>query len=182
MRAFAVIFATTAIGGLIFQSTTFALPRVFAERLADTGLSATLVGWYAFVVFAVAAVGQVVVGFLVDRLPARAVFGVTAGAQAVLLWAMAGETGFTAVLLAGAFMLVVFGQIPINDVLVGRITRPAWRSRILALRYLVTFTVMASSVPFIAWMHAEWGFDALFRVLSGAAAVILACVLALPRL
>ena len=51
LKVFAIIFFTTAIGGLIFQSTTFALPKIFAERLTDIAGSATLVGWYAFLVF-----------------------------------------------------------------------------------------------------------------------------------
>ena len=50
-------------------------------------------------------------------------------------------TGIMALLVAIAFMLVVFGQIPINDVLVRRISRGAWRSRAYALRYIVTFSV-----------------------------------------
>ncbi|MDX1486867.1 MAG: MFS transporter, partial [Acidiferrobacterales bacterium] len=44
IRVFAIIFFSTAIGGLIFQSTTFALPKVFAERMPDIASTATLVG------------------------------------------------------------------------------------------------------------------------------------------
>jgi hypothetical protein len=80
-----------------------------------------------------------------------------------------------------AFMLVVFGQIPINDVLVSRITRSEWRSRVYAFRYIVAFSVMASSVPLIAWIYTRWGFDGLFTVLSGAAICIFISVLLLPR-
>ena len=79
------------------------------------------------------------------------------------------------------FMLVVFGQIPINDVLIGRVASSAWRSRVYALRYIVTFSVTAAAVPVIAWIHAGWGFSTLFVVLSCAAAAITCAVLALPR-
>ena len=51
-RVFAIIFFSTAIGGLIFQSTTFALPKMFDERLSELAISATVVGRYAFIVFA----------------------------------------------------------------------------------------------------------------------------------
>jgi MFS family permease len=61
LRVFAIIFFTTAIGGLIFQSTTFALPKIFAERLSDFAGTATRVGWYAFLVFSLAALAQLVV-------------------------------------------------------------------------------------------------------------------------
>jgi hypothetical protein len=90
-------------------------------------------------------------------------------------------TGVFALLAAIAFMLVVFGQIPINDVLVGRIAKSEWRSRAYSLRYIVTFSVMASAIPFIAWVHGNWGFDTLFAILSVAALLIFAAVMFLPN-
>ena len=77
-------------------------------------------------------------------------------------------------------MLAVFGQIPINDVLVGRITRSEWRSRVFGLRYIVTFSVSASAVPLIAWIYGFWGFDTLFWVLTAAASTIFIAVSLLP--
>src|SRR5690606_23181802 len=50
----AIIFFTTAVSGIVFQSTTFALPKVFDERLTGIAGSAPLIGWLAFLVFAVA--------------------------------------------------------------------------------------------------------------------------------
>jgi len=78
-------------------------------------------------------------------------------------------------------MLVVFGQIPINDVMVGRITKSEFRARMYAVRYIVTLSVAASAVPMIAGVHANWGFAALFMVMAGAAALIFVSVLMLPR-
>jgi len=181
IRVFAIIFFSTAVGGLVFQSTTFALPKVFAERLAEMALSATLLGWYAFIVFAIAAFGQLIVGYLVDQFSIRTVFVLVAALQAVFLIMMPGLTGWTSMAVAIAFMFAVFGQIPINDVLIGRITRSEWRSRVYGFRYIVTFSVMASSVPLIAWIHAHRGFDGLFTILSAAAACICVSVLMLPR-
>lgn len=181
VRLFAIIFFSTAIGGLIFQSTTFALPKVFDERLQDIAGTATLVGGFAFIVFTVAAFAQLVVGYLVDHHSVRTVFAFVAGLQAVFLGAMYQLTGIAALLVSIAFMLVVFGQIPINDVLVGRATKSEFRSRVYALRYVVTFSVSATAVPLIAWMHAERGFANLFLVLAVAAAAILCSVLMLPR-
>ena len=181
LRVLSIIVFTTAIGGLIFQSTTFALPKVFDERLAGLAGSATEIGGYAFLVFGVAGLAQLVVGYLVDRHSVRAVFAFVAGLQAVFFAVMYQLTGLAALVVALAFMLVVFGQIPINDVLVGRIANSAWRSRLYAIRYIVTFSVMASTLPVIAGIHASWGFSALFAVMAVAAGCILAAVLMLPR-
>ncbi len=182
IRVFGVIFFTTAVGGLIFQSTTFALPKVFEERLADLASTATMVGWYVFLVFSLAAFAQLVVGYLVDNYSTRAVFACVAILQAAFFAIMVQLSGIAALIVAIAFMLVVFGQIPINDVLVGRMARSEWRSRAYAIRYIVTFSVMALAVPFIAWVHGAWGFSTLFGLLSAAALSIFAAALLLPNL
>lgn len=181
IRVFAIIFFTTGVGGLIFQSTTFALPKVFDERLGVLATNATAVGSWAFMVFAVAAFAQLAVGYLVDHYSARTVFLFVAGLQAVFFGAMLQTSGIAALLISIGFMLVVFGQIPINDVLVGRMAKSAWRSRAYAFRYIITFTVSATAVPLIAWLHGTRGFSALFLVMSGAAACIFLAVLMLPR-
>jgi hypothetical protein len=76
----------------------------------------------------------------------------------------------------------VFGQVPINDALVGRVTRNEWRSRVLAMRYILTFSITAAAVPTIAWIYGAWGFDTLFVLLAVAAGLIFASVALLPRL
>ena len=180
LRVFAVIFFTTAVGGLIFQSTTFALPKIFAERLGDFAGTATRVGWYAFLVFSLAALAQLVIGYLVDRHSIRLVFASVAILQAVFFFIMTQLSGIAALVVAIAFMFAVFGQIPINDVLVGRMARSEWRSRAYALRYVVTFSVMASAVPLIGWVHGNWGFDRLFQILAFSATTIFVATLLLP--
>ena len=181
VRIFAIIMLTTALGGVMFQSTTFALPKIFDERLDGLALSATLVGWYAFLVFSFAAIAQLIVGYLLDRHPARSVFLGVAALQAVFFALMPGLTDWLALIVAVAFMLAVFGQIPINDVLVGRLTSSEWRSRVFACRYIVTFSALAASIPMIAWIHANWGFDRLFMLLAVTGLCILILVLMLPR-
>lgn len=181
IRVFAVIIFTTAIGGLIFQSTTFALPKIFDERLGSLAGSATMVGWYAFLAFSLAALAQLVVGYLIDNHSVRNIFAVVAILQAIFLFSMTKTNGFGALIVSVAFMFVVFGQIPINDVLVGRMARSEWRSRAFALRYIITFSVMASAVPFIGWIHGQWGFNRLFTILAVAALFIFCATLLLPK-
>ena len=138
-------------------------------------------GAYAFLVFAIAALAQLVVGYLVDRYSVRTVFALVAALQSLLFAFMYQLTGVPALIVAIAFMLVVFGQIPINDVLIGRVTNSEWRSRVFSLRYIVTFSVTAAVLPVIAGIHATWGFGALFVVMAVAASGIFAAALMLPR-
>jgi len=180
IKVFAIIFFTAAIGSFIFQSTTFALPKIFDERLAGLATSGKAVGWWSFAVLASASLAQIVVGWLVDNHSVRIVFAAIAGIQAVLFFAMLNLSGGGALIVAIGFMLVVFGQVPINDVLIGRISKSEWRSRAYALRYVLSFAVMATTIPTIATVHANWGFSALFLIMAVGASLIFLAVVQLP--
>jgi MFS family permease len=179
-RIFVIVLIATAIGGLVFQAVTFALPKILDERLDGMATTATQVGWYTFLVFAVASMAQLLTGNLLDKQSARLVFIVVAAAQMILFWFMQSLTGPLALIVAGAATFAMFGQIPITDVLVGRLAHGPWRSRIFATKYVVSFLVSATAVPLISLIHRDWGFDVLFAVLAVCAAAILAFVLLLP--
>lgn len=181
IRLSTIIFFTTAVSSIVFQSTTFALPKVFDERLTGIAESATLIGWLAFLVFAVASVAQIIVGRLLDRLGPRTVFLGAASIQLVFFSLMPGLADWAALLVALAFMLGAFGQIPINDYMIGKLARSDMRASIYGVRYIVSFVVLAATLPLIAWIHQGWGFDRLFQVLAAAAGAILVAVWLLPR-
>jgi hypothetical protein len=101
--------------------------------------------------------------------------------QIVFFSAMPGLTDATAFAVALGFMLGAFGQIPINDYMIGKMASGPFRARIYGIRYVVSFTVLAATLPLIAFVYDAWGFDTLFRILAGAALVILIAVACLPR-
>jgi hypothetical protein len=94
---------------------------------------------------------------------------------------MPGLTDMWALAVALGFMLGAFGQIPINDFMIGKMASGPARARIYGVRYVVSFTVLAAALPLIALVHERWGFDTLFRILAGAAVVIFCAVASLPR-
>ena|SRR5215470_10949082 len=180
-RVSVIVFLTTAVSSIVFQSTTFALPKVFDERLAGVAMSATDVGRLAFLVFALASIGQLIVGHFLDRVGPRTVFMSAAALQVIFFMLMPGLADWAALVCAMGFMLAAFGQIPINDYMIGRLADGEWRARIYGVRYVVSFTALAATLPLIAFIYENWGFDALFRVLALSAAVILAAVSLLPQ-
>jgi MFS family permease len=196
-RVSAIVFITAAISSIVFQSTTFALPKIFDERLQGIAGSlaeawktgggagksdvATMVGMFAFVVFAIASLAQLVAGKLLDHYGPRSIFMGAAVIQIVFFAAMPGLQEGIALAVAFGFMLGAFGQIPINDFLIGKMASGQYRARIYAIRYVVSFTVLAATLPFVAVVYNQWGFDTLFRVLSGLALLILIAVACLPR-
>jgi len=61
------------------------------------------------------------------------------------------------------------------------VTNSDWRSRALAARYIITFSVSATAIPMIAWTHTTWGFGAFFMILGGTAIAIFGFVCFLPK-
>lgn len=195
VRVSAIVFLTTGVSGIVFQSTTFALPKIFDERAQGIAARlsewvsgvvpgdadiATMVGTFAFIVFAVASMAQLVVGASLDRFGPRVVFMTVAVIQIVFFIAMPGLTDGPALAVALGFMLGAFGQIPINDYMIGKMASGPYRARIYGVRYVFSFTVLALSLPLIAFVYETWGFDTLFRVLAVSAAIIFAAVFCLP--
>lgn len=197
LRVSAIVFLTAALSSVIFQATTFALPKIFDERLKGVvagsvkllesfGMPgridlATVVGAFAFIVFVVASFAQLVVGALLDRVGARTVFIGAALVQVAFFGLMAGLRDGWALAVALGFMLGAFGQIPIMDFMIGKLASGPARAQVYGARYVVSFTALAASLPLIAFVYENWGFDTLFRVLSAAALVILIAVACLPR-
>jgi len=181
IKIFVVIALTTTLGSFIFQSMTFALPKILDERLSGVIDSASAVGGSAFAVFAIASMAQILIGHLVDRHSIRTVFAFVAGLQIPAYMLAIGLSGLPVLVGAVAFMLLIFGQIPINDALLSRITTPQYRSRIYAAKFVLSFSVAAAAIPIVALLHKTTGFDGMFTAMAVVAGVIFLCVLALPR-
>ena len=172
VRVSAIVFLTTAVSSIIFQSTTFALPKIFDERLQGLAANlsawadsislpgqtdvATVIGSLAFLVFAVASMAQLVVGASLDRFGPRNVFMTVAVLQIVFFSLMPGLTDGIALAAALGFMLGAFGQIPINDFMIGKMASGPHRARIYGIRYVVSFTALAATLPLIAFVYDKW--------------------------
>jgi len=181
-RLFLVLLAATVFGGLVFNATTISMPKLFDERLSALTATTLGVGMMVSLVYVLAAVAQLVVGFLIDRHNLHRVFVGVALGQAPLLLVAGATDGVLMLAVAVAMMFFVFGQIPINDAMVARHTDDEWRSRVYALRYVVSFGASAAAVPLVALMHGgSGGFRSLYVVLALFALGTLAAALLFPR-
>ncbi len=184
-RVLLCVYMTATFGSIIFQSTTVALPEIFEERLVgladaiSTGpaslqlMSASAIGALAFLVFAAASLAQLVTGYLLDRFGARPTLALVTTIQIVAFLLMPGLTNLAAFAVALGVMLGVFGQVPVNDFLIGTTASKISRSRAFGARYAVSFIAFSGALPLIAIIQTHWGFDGLFRVLALCAAIIL---------
>jgi MFS family permease len=170
IRVFIVLALTTICGGLIFNATLVALPKVFSVRLSGLASTTFGVAGLASLVYVFGAFAQIVVGHLLDRYSLRSILMVVAGLQIPFLLAAASAHNLALLLVAGLMMLTVFGAIPIQDTLVARNTADAWRSRIYALKYLISLGIASVAVPIVALVYGATGdfvwLFGLFAVLS----------------
>ncbi len=180
-RIFVILLVVTACGGIIFNSATVAMPKVFDERLRALTQTNFGIGALVAFVYTVAAFAQVAVGALIDRIEMRRLMVGIGLAQVPLLLLAANSEGWLMLAAAILMMLAVFGQIPLNDAIVGRYCADEYRSRVYAVRYVVTFCVAATAVPLISVLHATpGGFRNVFVVLAALAACILAASFFFP--
>jgi MFS family permease len=165
---------------LVFNATTIALPKVAEHHLAGLFTNPAAIGTIVSIVFAVAALAQLWIGHLIDRIPLQRIFLPLAVAQiaALLLAGMTDGPFFIAPALATMF--IIFGLIPISDAVIARNVSDAWRSRAYAISYVVAFGIGPAAIPLIAGLYdRDAGFPLLFPVLAAIAGGTLLAALAL---
>ena len=180
-RIFAILLVVTACGGVIFNSATVAMPKLFDERLRELTQTNLGIGALVAFVYTMAAFAQVLMGHLIDRFEMRRLMIGVALAQIPLLALAANLQGWAMLGAAFLMMLAVFGQIPLNDAIVGKYCADEYRARVLAVRYVVTLGVAAAAVPLISVLHrTQGGFSNVFLVLAALACGMLAASLFFP--
>jgi MFS family permease len=151
-----VIVALSA--GLVFNTISVALPKIVDERVGG-GISLIEVGGLTSLVFLCGAVAQITVGRLVERIPPHILFATLAIMQfSGVVWS-AYASGVTLLFALAFTMAAIYGQITVNDLIIARYTADAWRSRIYAVRYFLTFMISGVAVSMIALLYGRGGFS-----------------------
>src|SRR5262245_469066 len=174
MTIFGLFIVIALTAGLVFHITTVALPKIVDERLGGE-ISLVLVGGLATAIFMCGAVAQLVVGRLVERVPLHLLFAAVALLQFVgVAWA-AYATGTMLVMALALSLAAIYAQVTVNDLVIARYTADAWRGRVYAVRYFLSFAVSGAAVSIIALLHERGGFE-LVLVATAALALVLAIV------
>jgi MFS family permease len=167
VRVFVVLGIVVIAGSLIFQAATVSVPKLIHERAAGLAGSTLGVGLLASAIFTVGAMTQLVVGRLVDRISLKTTFLLVSAFSAPCLLAAAFAADWAIVLATAGIMVAIFGQVTINDTMLGRYSADAWRSRIYALRYFLGFVTAGAAVPLVSFLHERGGgFTAVYLVLA----------------
>jgi MFS family permease len=156
--AIVVLFVVVALSaGLVFNTISVALPKIVDERVGN-GISLVLVGGLTTAVFLCGAVAQITVGRLVERIAPHILFAAIAVMQfSGVVWC-AYASGASLLVALAFTMAAIYGQITVNDLLIARYTADAWRGRVYAVRYFITFMISGVAVSMIAVLYARGGF------------------------
>jgi predicted MFS family arabinose efflux permease len=173
---FTIYIVISLCGGLTFNTVAVTLPKMVDERLGGN-VPLIAVGGLATAVFMCGAIAQIAVGRLVERLPAYVLFGAVCAVQFLgVVWSTKA-TGVTLILALAVTMAAIYAQVTLGDIVVARYTADAWRGRIYAVRYFLTFVSSGIAVSTVAVLYRSGGFDLVLTCIAGVAGVLLVAVL-----
>jgi MFS family permease len=164
-----------------FNAVTVALPKLFAERLAEVTKSPALLGLIAACVYVFGAMTQYTIGKLLDRHSLKSVALPLSFMLAPLLYLAATFTNLPLILVSIGIVMGAFGQVTVNDAMVGKYTTEEWRSRAYAVRYFVGFTAAGASVGLVAWLYERGGFVSMLHAFAGLCLFAVVAAIILPR-
>ena len=164
-----------------FNAVTVALPKLFAERLADLTKSPALLGVIAAGVYVFGAMTQYTIGKLLDRHSLKTVALPLSVVLAPLLYLAASLSNLPLILVSIGIVMGAFGQVTVNDAMVGKYTNEEWRSRAYAVRYFVGFTAAGVSVGLVAWLYEQGGFATMLHAFGALCLLVIAAAIILPR-
>jgi MFS family permease len=173
-RAFLVLALGMLVGGLVYQATQAALPKVFDDRLGGLlGQGAIGPGMAVMLVYGFSALMQVTAGHLADRYSLKWVYLLFWLVQAPLLAVAAVASG--APLLVTAMLMVTCntGSLPAENMLLARYTPERWRATAFGVKFVLNFGMAAVAVPIVGLVRQSTG-D--FLMLFAGLAVLAACV------
>lgn len=178
---FALYLVISVTGGLTFNTILISVPKIIDERVGDS-VSLVAVGGIATAVFLCGALGQIIVGRLVEKMAPAFLFTIVVALQVLgCLWA-ATTSGLPLIIGLAVTMAGIYGQVTTGDIVLARYTADAWRGRIYAVRYFLTFVSAGIAVQVIAILHARGGFDLVLWSMVGVTLILLVAVIGFAAL
>ncbi|MBN9008213.1 MAG: MFS transporter [Rhizobiales bacterium] len=164
-----------------FNAVTVALPKLFAERLADLTKSPALLGVIAAGVYVFGAMTQYTIGKLIDRYSLKTVMLPLSFLLAPFLYLAATLSNLPLILVSIGIVMGAFGQVTVNDAMVGKYTSEEWRSRAYSVRYFIGFTAAGASVGLVAWLYEQGGFTTMLHAFGALCLLTIVAAIILPR-
>lgn len=162
----ASLIITIIASSITFNSVTVALPKIFQERLSNLTSNTAALGTITFLVYLFGALSQYIIGHLLDRHSLKNVFLPLALMIVPTLFLASTMTDYGLILLAIVIIAAVFGQVTVNDTMLGKYTVDEWRGRAYSARYFLGFTAAGLSVGLVSILYNQGGFDLMLKSIA----------------
>ena len=174
VRAFFVLSLTMLCVGVIGQTLTFIMPKLFADKAQSiTGGGALGAGSLVTIVYLFAAMAQYAGGHLADRFSMKRVYIVCFAIQAPILILAAALENWPLLFVATAMVFVNTGSVPAENGLLALYTPAKWRGTAFGAKFVLALGVSALAIPLVAVLYdGTGGFFWVFVTLSALAAVV----------
>ena len=180
-RVFLALLIVVIAISTTFNAITVAMPKLFAERLAGLTSSPATLGIIAAGVYVFGAMTQYTIGKLIDHYSLKTVMLPLSFVLAPFMYFAASLSNLPLIVAAIGIVMGAFGQVTVNDAMVGKYTSEEWRSRAYAVRYFIGFTAAGASVGLVAWLYEQGGFVTMLHAFAGLCLLAIAAAIILPR-
>jgi MFS family permease len=166
-RALVVMTAAAITSSVLFNFMTNGNGALLAERFQGVMDDPAALGLLLALVYAVASLAQVVVGYWINRLPLKRFFMGMVMAQIPMLVLASQAQGWWLLLPLTGVMVCIFGAIPFTDFMIARYVDDRLRSRVSGMRLGVSFAVSSLSVWALGPVVKAMGFGHSLVLLAG---------------
>ena len=180
-RVFLALLIVVIAISTTFNAITVAMPKLFAERLAGLTNSPAMLGIIAAGVYVFGAMTQYTVGKLIDRYSLKTVMLPLSFVLAPFMYFAATLSNLPLIIASIGIVMGAFGQVTVNDAMVGKYTTDEWRSRAYSVRYFVGFTAAGASVGLVAWLYERGGFATMLQAFGALCLLVIVAALILPQ-
>ncbi len=183
-RVFALLMVSMFVGGLLFNGTQTALPKMFELRggdLAGDGLAG--IGMLVAAVYVLAGFMQLVGGHLADRLPLKVVYAAAVGLQVPLLWIASSLAGASLVVVATLMVMANTSALPAENMMLARYAPSRRHGLAFGAKFVLAFGAAPLGVQLVAVIQDRTGdLGALFQLFALCGVLAFAAILLLPSL
>lgn len=182
VRVFALLMVSMFVGGLLFNGTQTALPKVFEVRhqgLVGDGMFG--IGVLVALVYTAAGLMQLAGGHLADRFPLKNVYAIAIGLQIPLLWFAAQAGGVPLVVVATLMVMLNVSALPAENMILARYTPVRRQGLAFGAKFVLAFGAAPVGVMLVSVIQSRTGDLAmLFQLFAACAALALVAALLLP--
>lgn len=172
---------TVIASSITFNVITVALPKLFQERLSSLTTNTATLGSITFFVYLSGALAQYIIGNLLDRYPLKRIFLPLAIVIVPTLYLSSLMNDYWLIFLAIIFIVGIFGQVTVNDTMLGKYTADEWRGRAYAARYFLGFTAAGLSVGLVSILYNQGGFDLMLKAIAGLSLLTVVGAIIFPK-